>query len=205
MPLPNVIMPLSARMRRYQWGALIAALGAALILALAWQSVDPPAAGLRATRAATDSECYPGHPSDSEPIYLRAGIESTRVPHRANGAGDVTVTAIATGAAYDCGRAGRTKQAPTITVTLEFRLKGEGLCHPEMVDSDETCSRDGKEFAVTDTYSCKQEQVCEVSSANQTFSANVDGRISTLETRSIVTNGSNVIQATSSHLLVVSG
>jgi hypothetical protein len=205
MPLPAVTLPLAARIRQYRWGALIAALGLATVVFLVWQSWDPPAAAPAAMEPDADSACYPGHPSGSERMYLKAGVESTEIPDRDNRPGAVTVTAIATGTAHDCGPAGRPRQAPDITVALEFRLEGERLCHPETVSKGETCSSDRRELTVTHKYSCKKEQVCDVSVSNTTFRPNVDGRISTLETRSIVTNGSDIIPAIRSHRMVVSG
>ncbi|MEV8509230.1 hypothetical protein AB0368_30960 [Actinoplanes sp. NPDC051475] len=198
-------LPFLGRRRLYRLGAVMAALGLAITLSVVWQSVDPPAAARASTEPAADSECYAGDPSDSERTYLKAGIEATGTRDKADEARAVTVTARATGSAYGCGPAGRAKQAPIITVALEFRLTGERLCYPDSVDGDETCTGDRKELTVTHAFSCKKEQVCDLSWADETLRAKVDGRISTQEARSIVTNVGDILPATSSYLVVVSG
>ncbi|MFI7596587.1 hypothetical protein [Actinoplanes sp. NPDC049681] len=196
-------LPVSARMRRRRRGALIAALGLAVVLTFAWRSVVPPAAASVVTEPVAASACYAE--GRSEGTYLEAGIQVTGTRVSADGARAVSVTARAAGAAHGCGTAGRAQQTPTIAVALEFRLTGERLCHPDTVDSDEKCSSDRRELTVTHTHSCTNEQACELSSADETLTANVDGRIARLEARSIVTNGGDIRPATSAYQVVISG
>ncbi|MEU7902196.1 hypothetical protein [Actinoplanes sp. NPDC049118] len=149
------------------------------------------------------SGCYRAKPSDTYDSFLQADNSTTKIRSSSN---RVTVTAIATGTAYDCGPAGRGKTVPKIYVELKFRAEGKRLaCGGTVgggatggtgggpsVNGSITCNGERTEMEVTLKHTCKTAERCRISVTDETFSAASDGRISMLETRAIVTNGSNV-------------
>ncbi|MEV4640347.1 hypothetical protein AB0J80_23665 [Actinoplanes sp. NPDC049548] len=184
-------------------------LSAVIIPAVAFGAMVAPSAALAADGPVGHSGCFKSSASDSQKTYLEARNNSTKIRSRSNA---VTVTAIGTGNAYDCGPAGHGKITPQIHVELQFRAEGKRLsCSGTVgggvsggkpdVSGSITCSGNREEMSVTLKHTCKKEEECRISVADETFSAASDGKITMLETRVIVTNGSSV--RTSSYVRVI--
>ncbi|GAB1688464.1 hypothetical protein [Krasilnikovia sp. M28-CT-15] len=146
------------------------------------------------------SGCYKAKASDTYESFLQANNSTTKISSEG---GDVTVTSIATGTAYDCGPAGRGKSVPKITVELQFHAEGKRLsCGGTVgggvsggapgVNASITCNGEKTDMNVSLKHTCKNTDKCKISVSDETFSASSDGRISMLETKVIVTNGTNV-------------
>jgi hypothetical protein len=187
-------------------------LAAVAIPALALGAVAAPSAALAADGPVGHSGCYKVSSSDSLRTYLEARNSTTKIRSSNR---SVTVTAFATGNAYDCGPAGHGKITPTMTVELEFRAEGKrlacsgtvgggvsgGTTGTGSVNGSVTCSGDRQEMTVSLKHTCKKAEQCRVSVTDETFSAASDGKITLLETRVRVSNGSNV--RTSSYVRLI--